>query len=224
MEIGELIHTIVQWGLPLVLAITLHEAAHAFAANSLGDPTGRLQGRMSADPLKHVDPFGTVILPLLLVMGQAPFVFGYAKPVPVDMRYFRSPRRDMAMVALAGPGANIAQALIAAVALHFVLGSDGQEATWARGILQAAILVNCLLAVFNMLPLPPLDGSRLVLWALPRALVPGFMKFERFGMVILLALMILPGLLQLPVNPLGFVMGPVVQTVINFIVVLAGHG
>jgi Zn-dependent protease len=181
------------WILPIILAVTLHEAAHGFVAHRLGDDTAWRLGRVSFNPLNHVDPFGTILLPAFLLLSHSPFLFGYAKPVPVNYRALRKPRRDMVLVALAGPATNIAMAIIAALLFHLVavLPLAGQD--WAVRNLENALLLNVILAVFNMLPLPPLDGGRVAVGILPRVLGNQLAKVEPYGMFILIGfLMILP--------------------------------
>ena len=222
MEWADSLHRIVVMAVPLIFAITLHEAAHAYAAYALGDPTARSQGRVSLDPVRHIDLMGTILLPGLLLLSGTPLVIGWAKPVPVDLRQFKNPRRDMALVALAGPASNAFQALVAAILLHFVIGSDSMVSKWAFDILRSTIMLNCVLAAFNMLPLPPLDGSRLVLWALPSALVPPFVRLERYGMLILLALMVVPAVIGSQINPLWSVLRPLVNGLVQFILIVTG--
>jgi len=188
-----LVQTIAVWALPVIFAITLHEVAHGWVARALGDSTAYKLGRLSLNPLRHVDPVGTVLVPgVLLAMGGG-FLFGWAKPVPVDWRNFRKPRTDMALVAVAGPLSNLAMAL--AWGLLFKLASDhgAQEGTW-YGLMQmgrAGILINISLMVLNLLPLPPLDGSRVLMGLLPPRAAFNYAKIERYGMMILI-LLILP--------------------------------
>ena len=150
------------WVLPLVIAITFHEAAHGFVAHRLGDDTAFRLGRVSFNPLKHIDPFGTVILPGILLLSHAPFLFGYAKPVPVNFRNLKHPKLDMVWVALAGPATNIVLALAAALAFHALRLAPANIAQWIADNLKNAFLINIVLAIFNMLPIPPLDGGRTV--------------------------------------------------------------
>jgi Zn-dependent protease len=180
--------------LPVLFAITLHEAAHAVVARACGDRTPALLGRVSLNPLKHIDPFGTVLLPALLFLtSSGGFVFGYAKPVPINVRAFRHPRIDLALVALAGPGMNILLCVVAMLAWRLVPFLPGIGQRWAAGNLQVAIYFNLILAVFNMLPLPPLDGGRVLVAVLPNALARQVARLESQGMIILLVLLfILP--------------------------------
>lgn len=178
------------WVLPLLIAITFHEAAHAFAARRLGDDTAYDLGRVSFNPLKHIDPFGTVLLPGILLLSQAPFLFGYAKPVPVNFRNLRNPRLGMVWVALAGPATNIALALLAALAFHALPLAPAETAKWLADNLKNALVINVLLAVFNMLPIPPLDGGRVAVGLLPNVLAYPLSRLEPWGMLILIGILI----------------------------------
>jgi Zn-dependent protease len=179
------------WVLPLLFAITFHEAAHAFAAHRLGDDTAFELGRVSFNPLKHIDPFGTIILPAMLLLSHSPFLFGYAKPVPVKFENLRNPRLDMVWVALAGPVTNIILALAAALAFHALPLAPADSAQWIADNLKNALVINVVLAVFNMLPIPPLDGGRVAVGLLPRFLAYPLSRLEPFGMLILIGFLIL---------------------------------
>ncbi len=179
------------WVLPLVIAITFHEAAHAFVAYRLGDNTAWQLGRVSFNPFKHIDPFGTVILPGVLLLSHSPFLFGYAKPVPVNYRNLNHPRLDMVWVALAGPATNIILALLAGLALHSLPFVPASAAQWTFDNLKNAFVINVVLAIFNMLPIPPLDGGRVAVGLLPRVLAYPLSRLEPWGMLILIGLLIL---------------------------------
>ena len=179
------------WVLPLVIAITFHEAAHGFVAHHFGDKTAWERGRVTFNPIKHIDPFGTLILPAMLLLAHSPFLFGYAKPVPVNFRALRNPRIDMVWVALAGPATNIALALFAATALHVVNYLPESAAQWLFDNLKNALVINVVLAVFNMLPIPPLDGGRVAVGLLPRVLAYPLSRLEPFGMLILIGILII---------------------------------
>lgn len=214
------------WFLPVVIAITLHEAAHAWMAERLGDDTARRLGRVSFNPVRHVDPFGTLILPGILVLLKAPFLFGWAKPVPVAFHRLNNPKRDMMWVALAGPGINVLLALAAGLLLHVAANLPGQVAAWVGLNLQNAIIANALLATFNMLPLLPLDGGRVLTSLLPTPLAIRFARTERYGLFVLLGLLfvlpLLAGELGMSFNPVAAVLLPVVNGLIEIVYQVTG--
>ncbi|MES5482730.1 site-2 protease family protein [Bradyrhizobium sp. INPA03-11B] len=179
------------WVLPVIIAITFHEAAHGFVAHRLGDDTAWKLGRVSFNPLKHIDPFGTLILPAVLLFAHSPFLFGYAKPVPVNFRKLNHPKLDMVWVALAGPVTNIILATAAALAFHVLPLVPADAAKWTADNLKNAFLINIVLAIFNMMPIPPLDGGRVAVGLLPRPLAIPLARLEPYGMLILIGLLIL---------------------------------
>jgi Zn-dependent protease len=179
------------WVLPLLIAITFHEAAHGFVAHRLGDDTAWNLGRVSFNPLRHIDPFGTLVLPGVLLLSHSPFLFGYAKPVPVKFGQLRNPRIGMVLVALAGPATNIILAMAAAAAFHLLPLVPANYAQWTADNLKNMLVINVVLAIFNMLPIPPLDGGRVAVGLLPRPLAIPLARLEPFGMLILIGILIL---------------------------------
>jgi Zn-dependent protease len=185
------LYSISVWVLPLVIAITFHEAAHGFVAHRLGDNTAWQLGRVTFNPLKHIDPFGTLLLPALLLVAHSPFLFGYAKPVPVNFRKLNHPKLDMVWVALAGPITNIILATAAALAFHTLPFVPANAVQWTADNLKNAFLINIVLAIFNMMPIPPLDGGRVAVGLLPQPLAIPLSRLEPYGMLILIGLLIL---------------------------------
>lgn len=214
------------WIIPIILAITLHEAAHGYAALRFGDDTALRAGRVSLNPLRHVDPLGTILIPGLLLLSGAPFLFGYAKPVPVNFWRLNHPKRDMVWVAVAGPGMNIALAAISGALLHGVPFLPPFLSTWATDNLVNSIQINAVLAVFNMLPLPPLDGGRVAVGLLPRPLALPLARIERWGLGIVIGLLfILPWIgdkLGLDLNLVPWLLGRPVMYLIRLIATLTG--
>jgi len=218
---SEMILTASTWILPLLLAITLHEAAHGYVANMLGDDTAKRMGRLSLNPGRHIDPFGTVLLPLLLFVMKAPFLFGYAKPVPVNIRNLANPRRGMMWVALAGPGINLTLAVISALLMHLVMVLPAMAQEWFVLNLVHSIQINLLLALFNMLPIPPLDGGRVAVGLLPEPLARPVARIEPYGMFILIGLIfvfpLLGGLIGQDWNIFVWVILPPMEFLYNLI-------
>src|SRR5664279_1017024 len=211
------------WVLPLIIAITFHEAAHGFVAHALGDNTAYDRGRVSFNPLKHIDPFGTLILPAMLLLAHSPFLFGYAKPVPVNFRALRNPRIDMVWVALAGPATNIALALVAALAFHILGFLPANTSQWVADNLKNALLINVVLAVFNMLPIPPLDGGRVAVGLLPRRLGAALARLEPFGMLILIGLPLVGSQFGLNLDVISAILRESTDFVIRLLLLVSGN-
>ncbi len=185
MELGFLGQFVLLF-LPFLVAVVFHEVSHGVVANFLGDPTARLAGRLTLNPLKHIDPFGTILLPLFLRLVHSPFVFGWAKPVPVNYSNLRHPKRDMFWIGAAGPAANFL--LAGAAALLLKIGGPAIP-SWAALLLQYLALINLVLGIFNLLPVPPLDGSRLLVGLLPVPWAVRVLRLERWGILILMGLL-----------------------------------
>ena len=189
-NIANLIQTIALYALPVLFAITVHEAAHGYVARHFGDNTAYLQGRLTLNPLKHIDPVGTILMPLILyVATSGTFLFGYAKPVPVNFGALRNPKRDMIWVALAGPASNFAQAIFWALLLVVLAGMGVQELFFIK-MAQAGILVNLVMWAFNLFPLPPLDGGRILVGLLPWKQAQMVSRLEPWGFFIVMALVL----------------------------------
>lgn len=212
LDINALIQTIAIAALPVIFAITLHEAAHGYAARHFGDPTAWQQGRISINPLRHIDPIGTVLIPLaILLFSGGNFLFGYAKPVPVDFGRLRNPKRDMLWVALAGPAANLVMACFWALMFKLSWVVPAFFSLPLARMAEFGIIINCVLMVLNLLPLPPLDGGRIAVSLLPHRLAWKFAQLERWGFPILLVLLF-TGILGEIMNPLVAFAARAIQT------------
>lgn len=225
-DLNETIVTLTTWILPVLLAITLHEAAHGLAADRLGDSTARMLGRVSLNPLRHIDPVGTVVLPAALMLMGTPFLFGWAKPVPVNFRKLRSPRRDMVLVAAAGPAMNLLLAMVGALMLLGVAHLPDWVRDWGDRNLVNLVRFNVILAVFNLWPIPPLDGGRIAVGLLPYRLAQPLARLEPFGFFIVLGLVfLLPSLLRtmgIAFDPAYWLIAAPSQAIIRAIAALVG--
>src|SRR5882757_4965658 len=226
-QLPNMLYLASRWVIPVVIAVTFHEAAHGFVARFLGDDTAWKLGRVSLNPIKHIDPFGTILLPGFLLLLGSPFLFGYAKPVPVNFRALRNPRSGMVWVAAAGPAMNIGLAILAAIAFHFVGYLPVTAAQWVAENLKNALIINVVLAVFNMFPIPPLDGGRIAVGVLPDTLAAPLARLEPYGMLILIGLLfILPMLgpqLGADLNIVSQVIASSTDSVIRTILRLTGN-
>ena len=216
----QFINVISTWIVPVLISVTMHEAAHGYAANLLGDDTAKKLGRVTLNPFKHIDRFGTVILPLLLILMKSPFIFGWAKPVPVMFHRLKNPLRDMVIVAIAGPLTNIALAIISASILSMMQNLSLLDNLWLVRTLINFIFINIILAVFNMIPIPPLDGGRVAVGLLPKYISYQLAKLERYGLFIIIgALFILPLIgkkIGIPLEPIHWF----IQYVSNFLLTI----
>jgi len=217
----QFIYTASIWIVPVLISITMHEAAHGYAANLLGDDTAKKLGRVTLNPFKHIDRLGTVIIPLILIVMKSPFVFGWAKPVPVKFYRLKKPLRDMVIVAIAGPVTNIALALVAATILSLMHKLALMDNPWLVRTLVNFFFINIILAVFNMIPIPPLDGGRVAVGLLPKVFSYQLARLEKYGFfIIITALFILPLLgkkIGIPLEPIHWFIQSVSSFLINII-------
>ncbi len=203
-DIQDFIRTILVYAPPTILAITLHEAAHGYVARMFGDTTAYMLGRVTLNPVKHIDLMGTIVIPLvLLVATGGRFLFGYAKPVPVNFNNLRNPKRDMLWVAAAGPASNLIQALLWALLARLLVGTSNEAAGYWFEVAQAGVLTNIVLAVLNLIPILPLDGGRVLASLLPAKASYAYQATERYGMIILI-LLIVTGVLGKIMSPLVY--------------------
>ncbi|MBU0589463.1 MAG: site-2 protease family protein [Gammaproteobacteria bacterium] len=221
MDIAQLIQTVLIYALPVLFAITLHEAAHGYVARYFGDNTAWMQGRITLNPLKHIDPVGTIMMPLLLYFATSgAFLFGYAKPVPVNFGKLRNPKRNMVWVALAGPGSNLVQAFLWGVLLYLLVGAGVTERFFIE-MCRAGMLVNVVMFAFNLFPLPPLDGGRILVGLLPWRQAEMVSRVEPWGFFIVMAL-VLTGIVSqfwlLPVMRLSYALLDVLLSPLSFLI------
>ena len=216
-DAAQFIRTLAIWAIPVLFAITVHEVAHGWVAWKRGDPTAMLMGRLTLNPIKHIDPFGTILLPGLLLLLHSPFLFGYAKPVPVNFGGLKDPKRDMVLVAIAGPAANLLMAFLWTLVLWLGGHLPGALAYFAEPMQlmgKAGVMINVILIIFNLIPIPPLDGGRVAVGLLPPSASIALSRIEPYGFIILIALLF-TGLLWSVLGPLFLMMS-------NFFLTMGG--
>jgi len=222
---SNIVYEVAVWLIPLVIAIVFHEVAHGLVARRLGDPTAEERGRLTLNPVKHIDLFGTVILPLLLAMSHAP-MFGWAKPVPVNYARLRNPRRDMVLVALAGPGMNLVLAVLGATVLAATLAWSSNPTSPTTGLIAANalnfIFINIFLGVFNLLPVPPFDGGHVVEGLLPAPLAIRFRQIGRYSLLVMVLLLLVLPRISPSANVVGRVVSPLVDRIASALLVIFG--
>jgi Zn-dependent protease len=226
-HLAEMVRTATTWVLPVIFAVTFHEAAHGLAAYQLGDDTAMRAGRVSLNPLNHIDPFGTILLPALMIIARVPFLFGYAKPVPVNFGRLKPLRLGMVLVALAGPAMNVLLAIVSALLAYGLHLLPPSALLWARDNLSHSIELNVVLCVFNLLPLPPLDGGRVLVGVLPRPLALPIARLEPYGMLILMGLFLVSYLgtqAGLGFSLLGWLIGGPANALYEFVLAITGQG
>lgn len=223
---GNIIYEIAVWVVPLVIAIVFHEVAHGLVARKLGDQTAQEKGRLSLNPVRHIDPFGTVILPLLLAVSHAGAIFGWAKPVPVNYARLRNPRRDMVLVALAGPGMNLLLAIVGTAILAATIMASGGAQNGAAHILADNalnfVLINIFLGVFNLLPVPPFDGGHVVEGLLPRTMALSFQKIGRYSLLVFVFLLLILPALSPRADVVARVVSPIVDQIARLLLGIFG--
>ena len=226
IDLASIGYTLSVWLLPLIVAITLHEAAHAWMADRCGDNTAKMLGRVTFNPIKHIHPIGTLLLPGLLLAMKAPILFGFAKPVPVNFGRLHNPKYDMIWVALAGPVANVLLVILSVILVNLAINLPEEVAFWVVINLAKSILINIVLAIFNMIPLPPLDGGRILTGLLPYPWDWKFARIEPFGIFILLGLIfVVPwvaGQIGYDFNPALAVIEPAIISIFLYIAGFSG--
>jgi Zn-dependent protease len=224
-NLGAMLANVTTWILPIIFAVTFHEAAHGFAALRLGDDTALRAGRVTFNPLKHIDPIGTVLLPALMLLSRSGFMFGYAKPVPVNFGRLRPPRLGMVLVALAGPATNVILAIVSSLLFHAVNVAPAAGQEWLSLNFGHSIRLNAVLCVFNLLPLLPLDGGRVLVGVLPRSLALPLARLEPYGMIILMGLLVLSYLSSRTgagFDPLYWLVAVPANLLIRFVLLITG--